>query len=34
MIKDGVIADTSILIDFLKDITPNADAVASLLTTK
>lgn len=34
MIKDGVIVDTSVLIDFLKDTKPNADAVASLLATK
>ncbi len=34
MIKNGVIADTSVLIDFLKNIEPNADAIASLLETK
>jgi len=34
MIKDGVIADTSVLIDFLKDTKPNADAVASLIATQ
>jgi hypothetical protein len=34
MIKDGVIADTSVLIDFLKGETPVSNAVTSLLEKK
>ncbi len=34
MIKDGVIVDTSVLIDFLKNTEPNAKAVESLITAK
>jgi predicted nucleic acid-binding protein len=30
----GVIADTSVLIDFLQDMAPNADAVAALIGSK
>jgi len=34
MTKDGVIVDTSILIDFLKNKAPYAAAVATLITSK
>lgn len=34
MIKDGVIVDTSALIDFLKNTEPNAKTVEDLITTK
>jgi predicted nucleic acid-binding protein len=34
MTGDGVIADTSVLIDFLKDRAPNAAAVAELIGSK
>ncbi len=34
MTGDGVIADTSVLIDFLKDKAPNAAAVAALIGSK
>ncbi|MDP2156105.1 MAG: PIN domain-containing protein [Nitrospirota bacterium] len=34
MIKDGVIVDTSVLIDFLKNTEPNAKAVESLIAAK
>jgi hypothetical protein len=34
MTRDGVIVDTSVLIDFLKDKKPNAAAVASLVTSR
>jgi hypothetical protein len=34
MTGDGVIADTSVLIDFLKDKAPNAAAVAELIGSK
>ena len=34
MIKDGVLVDTSVLIDFLKDKAPNAAAVLELITSK
>ncbi len=34
MTRDGVIVDTSALIDFLKGKEPNASAVASLITSK
>lgn len=34
MIRDGVIVDTSILIDFLKNKAPHAAEVATLITSK
>lgn len=34
MTRDGVIVDTSVLIDFLKDKEPNAAAVAALIGSK
>jgi len=34
MTRDGVIVDTSVLIDFLKNRAPNAAAVAALITSK
>jgi predicted nucleic acid-binding protein len=34
MTRDGVIVDTSVLIDFLKDKAPIAEAVAALITSK
>ncbi len=34
MTGDGVIADTSVLIDFLKNKEPNAEAVAALIVSK
>jgi predicted nucleic acid-binding protein len=34
MRKDGVLVDTSVLIDFLKDTKPNAAAVSALITSK
>jgi len=34
MTKDGVLVDTSVLIDFLKDAEPNAEAVAALINAK
>ena len=34
MTRDGVIVDTSVLIDFLKDKAPNAAGVAALITSK
>lgn len=34
MTKDGVIVDTSVLIDFLKNTEPNAKTVEDLITTK
>jgi len=34
MTRDGVIVDTSVLIDFLKDKAPHAAAVTALITSK
>ena len=34
MTKDGVLVDTSVLIDFLKNAEPNADAVTALISVK
>jgi len=34
MIKDGIIVDTSVLIDFLKNTEPNATVVEELIITK
>ncbi len=34
MTRDGVIVDTSVLIDFLKDKAPNAAAVTELISSK
>lgn len=34
MTRDGVLIDTSVLIDFLKDTEPNAAAVATLISSK